>query len=132
MRIRFITSNQDIFDGIQAARPSVPLYYDTSGGHRDHLHIDVGPPTRVADRANLAGDFNLDDVVNNADLAVWKQYAGANFTGGDFLIWQRRFGASQAAALLGPVAQSVPEPASLSLLIFGALLGLGRGRRSSR
>lgn len=130
--IRFITSNQDIFDGIQAARPSVPLYYDTSGGHRDHLHIDVGPPTRVAGRANLAGDFNLDDVVNNADLAVWKQYAGANFTGGDFLIWQRRFGASQAAALLGPVAQSVPEPASLSLLIFGALLGLGRGRRSSR
>lgn len=88
--IRFITSNQDIFDGIQAARPSIPLYYDTSGGHQDHLHIDVGPPTRIAGRVNLAGDFNLDDVVNAGDLAVWNEYAGANYTGSDFLIWQRR------------------------------------------
>lgn len=130
--IRFITSNQDIFDGIQAARPSVSLYYDTSGGHRDHLHIDVGPPTRIAGRANLAGDFNLDDVVNAADLAVWKQYAGANFTGSDFLSWQRRFGTSQAAPAVEPAAHSVPEPASLSLLIFGAFLGCRRRLRCAR
>jgi hypothetical protein len=120
--IRFITSNQDIFDGIQAARPSVSLYYDTSGGHQDHLHIDVGPPTRIAGRANLAGDFNLDDAVNSQDLAVWQQYAGANFTGNDFLTWQRRFGTSQSTPLAEATAQSVPEPNALSLLAWSAVL----------
>jgi hypothetical protein len=113
--IRFITSNQDIYDGIQAAR-DVSLYYDTSGGHQNHLHIDVGSPAQIAGRANLAGDFNLDDVVNAADLAVWKQYAGANYTGADFLTWQRRFGSSQAAPLAEAAALSVPEPSALILL----------------
>lgn len=127
--IRFITSNQDIFDGIHAARPSVPLYYDTSGGHQNHLHIDVGSPTRIAGRANLAGDFNLDDVVSAGDLAVWNQYAGANYTGSDFLTWQRRFGSSQTAASADAVAQNVPEPSSLALLAGSALLWCMRSRR---
>ncbi|MBA3483468.1 MAG: peptidoglycan-binding protein [Pirellulales bacterium] len=114
--IRFITSNQDIFDGIQAARPSVPLFYDTSGGHQDHLHIDIGPPTRIAGRANLAGDFNLDDVVDAQDLAVWRPYSGENFTGNDFLTWQRQLGRSQTPMGAEAVAQSVPEPRALTLL----------------
>jgi hypothetical protein len=127
--IRFITSNQDIYDGIQAARPGVSLYYDTSGGHQDHLHIDVGSPTRLAGRANLAGDFNLDDVVNAQDLNVaWKQYFGVNYTGADFLTWQRRFGVSQAKALAEAAAQSVPEPSSLLLLVSSALLARKRLR----
>jgi hypothetical protein len=126
--IRFITSNQDIFNGIQAARPSVPLFYDTSGGHQDHLHIDVGPPTRIAGRANLAGDFNLDDVVNAQDLAVWRQYAGQSFTGNDFLTWQRQLGRSQAPMGAETVAQSVPEPQTLTLL-WQLACGLAAWRR---
>jgi peptidoglycan hydrolase-like protein with peptidoglycan-binding domain len=114
--IRFITSNQDIFDGIQAARPSVPLFYDTSGGHQDHLHIDIGPPTQIAGRANLAGDFNLDDVVNAQDLAVWRQYAGQNFTGNDFLTWQRQLGRSQTPMGVVAATQCVPEPRAFALL----------------
>jgi hypothetical protein len=117
--IRFITSNQDIFDGIKAAHPSVSLYYDASGGHQDHLHIDVGPPTRIAGRANLAGDFNLDDAVNVADLAVWNEYAGANYTGSDFLAWQRNFGTSQISSLAEAAAVSIPEPGALLLLAIG-------------
>ncbi|BBO34791.1 peptidoglycan-binding domain-containing protein [Lacipirellula parvula] len=120
--IRFITSNQDIYDGIHAARPSVPLYYDTSGGHQDHLHIDVGPPTRVAGRTNLIGDFNLDDVVNAQDLAVWEQYVGANFTGGDFLTWQRNFGRSQPVIGAEVAVQSIPEPSAALLLALAAPL----------
>ncbi|MBL9163422.1 MAG: peptidoglycan-binding protein [Planctomycetaceae bacterium] len=127
--IRFITSNQDIYDGIRAARPSVPLYYDTSGGHQDHLHLDVGPPTRIAGRTNLAGDFNLDDAVNAADLAVWQQYAFANYAGSDFLTWQRRFGASQPAALVEAAAQSVPEPSALPLLAWSVTLWCKRLNR---
>jgi hypothetical protein len=120
--IRIITSNQDIFDGIQAARPSVPLYYDTSGGHRNHLHIDVGPPTRIADQADLVGDFNLDDVVNAQDLAVWRQYAGTNYTGSDFLTWQRQLGRSQTPLGATAAAQSVPEPSVVTLLVGIVLL----------
>lgn len=45
--IRFITSNQDIYDGIHAGSPATPLFYDTSGDHQNHLHIDVGPPKRI-------------------------------------------------------------------------------------
>ena len=76
--IRFITSNQDIYDGIHTARPNVALYYDTSGGHQNHLHIDVGPPTQVAGLANLAGDFNLDDVVDARDYVVWARQPQQN------------------------------------------------------
>ena len=119
--IRFITSNQDIYDGIHAARPSVSLYYDTSGGHQNHLHIDVGSPTRIAGRANLTGDFNLDDAVNAQDLNVaWKQYFGDNYTGADFLTWQRNFGSSQTLAFAEAAALSVPEPSALILLALGA------------
>lgn len=127
--IRFITSNQDIFDGIRAARPSVSLYYDTSGGHRDHLHIDVGAPTRVAGRANLVGDFNLDDVVNAQDLAVWTQYAGANFTGSDFLTWQRNFGRSQPAIGAEIAVLSIPEPSAALLLALAVPLLAASRRR---
>jgi peptidoglycan hydrolase-like protein with peptidoglycan-binding domain len=120
--IRIITSNQDIYDGIHSARPSVPLYYDASGGHRNHLHIDVGPPTRIAGRANLVGDFNLDDVVNSQDLAVWRQYAGANFTGNDFLTWQRNVGDSQSPMAAAAASHAVPEPRAISLLACGVVL----------
>jgi hypothetical protein len=130
--IRFITSNQDIFDGIRAARPSVPLFYDTSGGHRDHLHIDVGPPTRIAGRADLVGDYNRDDVVDAGDLAVWRQYAGAMFTGQDFLTWQRQVGSSQAAVSGVAAAQGVPEPGGAALVLMTAGIALGaRSRKSS-
>lgn len=120
--IRIITSNQDIYDGIHAARPSVSLYYDTSGGHQNHLHIDVGPPTRIAGRANLVGDFNLDDVVNGQDLAVWRQYAGTTFTGNDFLTWQRNVGHSQSPMSAAAASQPVPEPQAIALLACGAVL----------
>jgi hypothetical protein len=130
--IRFITSNQDIFDGIQAARPGVPLYYDTSGGHQDHLHIDVGPPARIAGRANLVGDFNLDDVVNAQDFAVWSQYVGANFTGNDFLTWQRQLGRTQSPMSAAAALLTVPEPSGLALLVGVAILWRKLIRTTSR
>ena len=130
--IRIITSNVDILNGIAAARPDVSLYNDTSGGHRDHLHFDVGPPTRINGRANLVGDFNLDDVVDAQDLAVWRQYYGEVYTGNDFLTWQRRFGSSQAPLGAEAALQVVPEPQSLSLLAWSALFWQWRKKRSGR
>jgi len=131
--IRFITSNQDIYDGIHAASPSTALYYDTSGGHQNHLHIDVGPPTQIAGLANLAGDFNLDDVVDARDYVIWRQNVDKTLTQSSFAQWRSNFGKSitnrqiAAGADLGGQfgAFAVPEPASAVLLCSIAAIAFG-------
>jgi hypothetical protein len=128
--IRFITSNQDIYDGIHAASPNTPLYYDTSGDHQNHLHIDVGPPTQVSGLANLSGDFNLDDVVDDRDYLVWRRGLNKTLTQADYTQWRSNFGKTitnrpvAAGADYSPGFAGnmpVPEP----LMMFLALLSLG-------
>jgi peroxidase len=66
----------------------------------------------------IAGDFNNDGVVDNADLTVWKSgFAAGTMTGADYLLWQRNFGVTSAT----PLAASVPEPASACMALMGAL-----------
>jgi peptidoglycan hydrolase-like protein with peptidoglycan-binding domain len=122
--IRFITSNQDIYDGIHAGSPSTALYFDTSGGHENHLHIDVGPPTRVTGVANLPGDFNLDDVVDAGDFLVWQAGLGMTYRSSDYNLWRANFGRQSAAIW------AVPEPATAcgALAALWALLAATRRR----
>jgi hypothetical protein len=93
--------------------------------------------------APLAGDFNNDGSVNQADLTVWKSQFGTTLTGADFLAWQRNFGATSAGAgskiATGVVkyetiaslaaAAAVPEPGSLALLAIGAVAMVVNRRR---
>lgn len=73
----------------------------------------------------IAGDFNNDGVVNNADLTVWKSgFAGGTMTGADYLLWQRNFGATSATASVA----AVPEPASACIAVM-ALFAVSRCRR---
>ncbi len=74
---RIITSNVDILNGIRNLRPTMSFFNDTSGGHQNHLHFDIGPPTQRADVAELRGDFNLDDVVAAGDIDLLRK----NFNG---------------------------------------------------
>lgn len=77
----------------------------------------------------LAGDFNNDGVVNNADLAVWKSgFANGTMTGADFMEWQRNLGASNATV----ASTAVPEPSAVLLVLFGLAAAAlrHRGRQS--
>jgi hypothetical protein len=93
----------------------------------------------------LAGDYNLDGVVDAADYTVWRDHLGAtNFTlpneGGvspgvvdaaDYNFWKSRFGMSGAGAP-GDLSGSVPEPSeTISVLTAVACLAGLRLRRSN-
>jgi hypothetical protein len=85
----------------------------------------------------LPADFNHDNQVNAADLAVWKTSFGngagadadgdGDSDGGDFLVWQRQLGMSSGAA----AAATVPEP-SVLVLLGSACCALVARRRDRR
>jgi hypothetical protein len=78
----------------------------------------------------IPGDFNGDDLVDAADLSVWRENFSSNgmpvntlgdangdgvADGADFLVWQRNFTAAAVTA--------VPEPSALSAAAAVAILG---------
>ena len=83
------------------------------------------PPT-------LAGDYNGDGKVDAADYTVWRDTFGSTadlrangdnsgasqgvIDQADYLTWVQNFGATQAAGS----AATVPEPASIALLVVAA------------
>jgi len=75
---RIITSNQDILNAIRAQRPNVIMSFDSSGVHLNHLHIDIAPPPRQASEPEIRGDFNLDGVVDAADIDQLRRNFGGN------------------------------------------------------
>ncbi len=84
-------------------------------------------------------DWNMDDIVNGDDLAIWRANFGmmvppgtmgdadgdGDVDGADFTIWQRQLGTDPVAA---PAAGAVPEPASAALLLLVALAFAARRR----
>ncbi len=125
--IRVISSNHDIEDAINNLDSDINVFHDSSGGHQNHIHIDVGAPARQSGLANLAGDFNLDDIVDGRDYLTWMQGAGMTYDAGDLTAWKANLGKKRASAFVA----AVPEPTSGSCLVaFGALVRVGRRRRS--
>ena len=84
-------------------------------------------------------DFNGDNMVDGADLALWQANLGTSgdiplpgdanrdgvVDGSDFLVWQR-----QQGAVISRATAQVPEPATLSLLLMATLLSYGFWRKS--
>jgi hypothetical protein len=125
--IRIITSNDDIYDGIAGLNPTTALYYDTSGGHQNHLHIDVGPPSQIAGLANLAGDFDLNDVVDTSDYVLWRKGVGTMYTQSQYNTWRANFGKVRASGGgAGGQAAGVPEPAAAILLLWTVVISCCR------
>jgi autotransporter-associated beta strand protein len=101
--------------------------------------LAVGPPGGVT---TIPGDYNQDGTVDAADYVVWRR---ALTTGsliadgngnravevGDFGIWRANFGLS-LTQIAGHVASALaPEPTTVSLVAFGAMLAIRR-RNSAR
>jgi hypothetical protein len=81
------------------------------------LSIDVG----------LSGDYNFDGTVDAADYVVWRKDPASN--GGDpsgYNTWRSHFGQSAGSGSALPSAEklsaSVPEPATIVMLIMGTLV----------
>jgi hypothetical protein len=76
----------------------------------------------------IPGDFDGDGDVDGDDLSGaplgWKSRFGTDFSGQDFLVWQRHLGMSLAAA----AATAAPEPNAISLVPGAAALGFWRRR----
>ncbi len=70
----------------------------------------------------LAGDFNADDTVDQADYVFWRKRLGSAYTYADFVDWRRHFGETS-----GGSAGSVPEPNAA--LLLGVLAALAAGAR---
>jgi hypothetical protein len=94
----------------------------------------LNEPQSVAYEALIPGDFNSSGIVDVGDYQIWFNNYGktnATFADGDatgngivdvadYQVWFNNYGATSAGA------GSVPEPASLSLLVLGGLALLRR------
>jgi len=95
--------------------------------------------------AGGGADFNGDGIVDEIDLAVWRQNLGGTGPAGDangdgivnsidFFVWQDQVGTPGMPPGAGSGSASfgaVPEPTSLALLLGGSLLALAWRRRQS-
>jgi len=117
------------------------LSNDKSGRH---ITIPFVFPAPAARRVSLAGDFNVDGVVDSADYVLWRESVGQpagtllnDNTGaavGDdqYNLWRSNFGTQLAAGSGSKVSGAeVPEPAAIGLIMLGltALIGGRRQRR---
>ena len=71
----------------------------------------------------LPGDFNGDSSVDAADYVVWRDTMG---TPDDYQLWRSHFGMTlPASGSASSVPAAIPEPASLGLLLIGAVIAAG-------
>jgi hypothetical protein len=92
------------------------------------------------------GDYNADGIVNAADYTVWRNMLGTDVKAGeradgnnssqidvgDYDVWKSNFGHVTTGSGAGSGGSSVPEPASLGLILAAALISSGArsGRRA--
>ncbi len=69
--------------------------------------------------AILAGDFDGNGVVNSSDYVVWRKGLGTTYTQSDYDVWRFHFGQSAGGGSGVSAGVSVPEPATLIMLLTG-------------
>jgi hypothetical protein len=92
-----------------------------AGGYLDALMVSNSATASIdVTGVTVAGDFNLNGVVDAADYAVWRKGLGTTYSQSDFQLWRANFGKSAASGSGSIVGAAVPEPMAFVLLIFAA------------
>jgi hypothetical protein len=130
-------------DSIAGAFSNVPNGGRLSTADGGSFRVNYGPgsafaPTLVVLSAfqatGLPGDFDRNGIVDSADYVVWRKNPSA--FGGDpagYNTWRVNFGrVAGGSSIAESSAAAVPEPMSLALLVFAALLGMRRCPRTGR
>jgi len=124
--------NGDVLYGMEAHSDSHLVTIDTATG----TVADLGATSAqfldaLAFRPSaitLQGDYNHNNAVDAPDYVVWRKGGSPNPNSpGDYNTWRANFGATAGS---GVSVNSVPEPASLLLLVAG-VVGLSGHRRNS-
>jgi T5SS/PEP-CTERM-associated repeat protein len=136
-------------DAVAGAFNNVPNGQRLSAAGGGSFRVNYGPgsafdPTLIVlsafQAADLSGDYNGDGMVNLADYTVWRDSLGApagtlpnDVDGGvidldQYNTWRTNFGQT-LETLASATERQIPEPASLSVLLFGAAACGSRWRR---
>ena len=115
---RIISSNEDVLDAINIQRPAVSTYFDTSGIHLNHLHLDIAPPAQVAGLSNLAGDFDLNGIADARDFLLWQSgRTPKSLDSVELSNWEANYGTAAATN-----TTAVPEPSALAIMLVALCL----------
>jgi hypothetical protein len=73
-----------------------------------------------ATTSGTVGDYNGDGNVAAADYVVWRKGAGTTYSQNDYDTWRSHFGQHAGSGSGASANFTVPEPATLVLLMFAA------------
>lgn len=83
-------------------------------GYLNDMQIETVTPV-------LTGDYNNNGVVDAADYVMWRENPAAFGNGAGYTAWRANFGIGAAAGSSSVIGAAVPEPASVLLVIVGAI-----------
>ena len=70
----------------------------------------------------VPGDFNADGAVDAADYVVWRKGLGTTYTQSDYDDWRADFGQTGGSGSGATANATIPEPASIIMLIMGSFV----------
>ncbi len=108
------------------------IYDDGPGGMSDGYRAFVLDASSLVSVPAIPGDFNHDGAVDSADYVIWRKTGG---TSAGYNAWRANFGQPPGAGATGSAGafpETIPEPASLSLLLVAVMALLTRKTRRNR
>jgi len=116
--VKWLDANRMVLDPQGGIDPSILRLEGLIGHFSTYSFVAVG----------LAGDYNHNGVVDAADYVVWRKTDG---TPAGYNTWRTHFGQTAGSGSGASANVTVPEPATLMLLVFTAASWSLRQRRTA-